>query len=582
MIDKYIRVLAAVCLVASAAVCAFGASAGGKYTRLINKVQDMPSGRVMEMAVRAAEADHADSALVLCMVVCNRVSDDMAYSEKAECARAFMMTGDIYFRQGDYAGALESYVEGLKLCESCKFHADVPVFLKNIGNVYCVFQDYEKGEEYFRKGYELCRAYKDVDTERKLLVNLTGLCLHLDKVDEAVAWHEAALRLKDGTDFENKFMLAFNGGIISRLRRRYAEASACFRRLASEAVRQGAAPRYVCSAYQELYRVCFETGQRDSAVFYLDKCWHTAVSNGIQHMFVETLKDYSSLYDRAGDTAKAQQYKAAYLTMSDSIFNIRRFDMVKNVQFQYEMSKINTEIATLHARQQSREQVIVFQRILLGAAVAAALLTGFFFVIVYRQKKKLDGSYADLYAVNRKYIDNQEKMRIRHADDLRKIEVLRERLEKVSSAGKEPGVADAGGVHGSEECDKGSRPHGPVCTGRVSLAEAITDVMENTEEFCSADFSLERLASLVSSNSKYVSQEINNTFNKTFRDYVNEYRVSLACKRLVGGSGYCNLTTKAIGESLGYKSHASFINVFRKLTGLTPSQYQKIGKGGTG
>ena len=35
---------------------------------------------------------------------------------------------------------------------------------------------------------------------------------------------------------------------------------------------------------------------------------------------------------------------------------------------------------------------------------------------------------------------------------------------------------------------------------------------------------------------------------------------------------------QAIGESLGYKSHTSFINIFRKLTGLTPAQYQKIGK----
>lgn len=579
MVDRYIRVLAAVCLVFSAAVCSFGASAGGRYTRLINKVQDMPSGRVMEMAVRAADSGHADSALVLCMVVCNRVSDNMPYAEKERCSRAFMMTGDIYFRRCDYASALEFYVEGLKLCESGKVNADVPVFLKNIGNVYCVFQDYEKGGEYFRKAYELCRDNGDVATERKLLVNLTGLCLHLNKVDEAASYHEAALRLRDGTDFENKFMLSFNGGIISRLRGRYAEAAACFRRLASEAARSGADARYVCSAYQELYRVCFKTESPDSAVFYLDKCWGTAVKSGIQNMFVETLKDYSSLYDRTGDTARAQQYKAAYLTMSDSIFNIRRFDMVKNVQFQYEMSKINAEIATLHARQQSREQVIVFQRILLGAAVAAALLISFFLVTVCRQKKKLDGSYADLYAVNRKYIDNQEKMRARHADDLKEIEALRERLEKVSPGGSAPDAVDAGGSHGHDGAGRSHRTHGPLCARRVSLAEAITDVMENTEEFCSADFSLERLATLVGSNSKYVSQEINSTFNKSFRDYVNEYRVALACKRLVDGSGYCNLTTKAIGESLGYKSHASFINVFRKLTGLTPSQYQKIGKG---
>ena len=100
--------------------------------------------------------------------------------------------------------------------------------------------------------------------------------------------------------------------------------------------------------------------------------------------------------------------------------------------------------------------------------------------------------------------------------------------------------------------------------------------MENGDEYCSADFSLERLAQLTGSNSKYVSQVINDTFGKNFRAYVNDYRVNLARQRLADLEHYGNYTTKAIGESLGFSSHASFINVFRNATGLTPSQYQKM------
>lgn len=68
---------------------------------------------------------------------------------------------------------------------------------------------------------------------------------------------------------------------------------------------------------------------------------------------------------------------------------------------------------------------------------------------------------------------------------------------------------------------------------RNKLAEAITAVMENdSEELCNPEFSLERLAKIVGSNSKYVSQAINEEFNRNFNTYINDYRVKLACERL--------------------------------------------------
>lgn len=118
-------------------------------------------------------------------------------------------------------------------------------------------------------------------------------------------------------------------------------------------------------------------------------------------MYVEVLDDYSRLYQAEGNVALAQQYKAKFLTMSDSIYNIRRFDMVKSMQLQYEMSKADKEITTLYARQQSREQVIFLQRVILAVVMCVSLLVMVLFIVVYRQKRRLDRSYADLYAVNR-------------------------------------------------------------------------------------------------------------------------------------------------------------------------------------
>lgn len=108
------------------------------------------------------------------------------------------------------------------------------------------------------------------------------------------------------------------------------------------------------------------------------------------------------------------------------------------------------------------------------------------------------------------------------------------------------------------------------------MADAIQNVMENTTEFCDCNFSLDTLAKLVGSNTTYVSQVINDTYHKSFSNYVNPYRIHLACARLVDREGYGNLTMKAVGESVGFKSYTSFVNTFRKITGMTPALYLKM------
>lgn len=84
------------------------------------------------------------------------------------------------------------------------------------------------------------------------------------------------------------------------------------------------------------------------------------------------------------------------------------------------------------------------------------------------------------------------------------------------------------------------------------------------------------LATLLGSNSKYVSQVIHEVHGTSFNGYVHGYRVNLARERLTDVVHYGNYTIKAIGESLGFKSQTSFTNIFKRATGITPAMYQKI------
>lgn len=109
-----------------------------------------------------------------------------------------------------------------------------------------------------------------------------------------------------------------------------------------------------------------------------------------------------------------------------------------------------------------------------------------------------------------------------------------------------------------------------------SLMATLTDLMESREDFCEPDFSIDTLASLADTNTRYVSQVINDVYGENFRTFLNSYRIQKAMERMNDRVNYGNYTIKAIAQSVGYKSQSNFINVFTKTTGLKPSTYMKL------
>ena len=110
------------------------------------------------------------------------------------------------------------------------------------------------------------------------------------------------------------------------------------------------------------------------------------------------------------------------------------------------------------------------------------------------------------------------------------------------------------------------------------LLHTIADAMKDSANFCNPDFSLSMLAQAVDSNTTYVSQAINTSYNKNFRTILNEYRVKEAMKRMKDIATYGNYSIQGISESVGFKSASNFIAAFKKTTGMTPSLYQKLSK----
>lgn len=548
------------------------------YMTLVKKTSDASIDYIMKKAEHYLNAGHSDTALVYYMVACNRMNDKLSDKDKQQCAMAYLKKGNILYMKGNYAGALSAYFSGLRIYNDCKAKHEGGRFYNNIANIYCVFGDYAKGLSYYKKGYEFCHKYGDKANAYKILANMTKVNIIKGNTSSARKYYKMSEKVKNPSDKGNCYTSIFNLGFILMSEKNYREAINTYNELLDYAVENKMNPRYLCSAYEQLYKNYMSIGDRDSTLKYMHLCESTAVKHGILHVYLEVLIKYADYYDSMGNYKVASRYRTRYQREKDSIYDTHEFDAVKNEQTLYEMDKYDKYIASLNAREKERLQTISRQRLTIAGVTVVTAVIGVLLLLVYRQKGKIDKSYNDLFVINRDFVKQQEFTRQRMLELSNRLKsseaelaALRASQEHSDGAGEAPDTAVA---TTADDADGKNKTLAISEDMRRKQLDAVIDVMENSTEFCSSDFSLARLASLVGSNSKYVSLVINDTFHKTFKNYVNDYRIRLACLRMADTGTYGSYTLNAIAESVGFKSYTTFVELFRKVVGITPSMYK--------
>jgi len=101
----------------------------------------------------------------------------------------------------------------------------------------------------------------------------------------------------------------------------------------------------------------------------------------------------------------------------------------------------------------------------------------------------------------------------------------------------------------------------------------LVQMMQDEQLYLINDLKLPDIADKMSLPLHQLSQVINHSFQKNFNDFVNEYRVAEFKQRLIQPD-YAHLTILAIGLDSGFNSKAAMNAVFKKHTGLSPSQYR--------
>lgn len=493
----------------------------------------------------------SDKALKIYTVICKRYDQNASSDLQKIFATAFERYGSILYSKGAYAAAMDSYLNARRIAENFGFPLLIARAFTRIGNIYAASGDYNSAIDFYSRAIASPVIKDDRITYLLLINNLFAANLLLNDTTKANAYLKLYKKelMNHSPVPRDLFNVTLAEGLLCNAAGNYGES----RRLLDKAVRMSREnhlpPLCEGSALSSLAAPLQMLGRYDEAIIAINDARHIVDSLGNGRLLVETLKDLTQLYERRGMTDSAMAYRSMYLNLADTIAYQEEISKLKSSQMLYELDKSASTIRNLNEEKSE-------QRTLLIVIGSAALIFIILILILIMQNKKLRLAWSDLYMRNSRQLLDEMKYKKTIADMQDKLDNQNLPDQNLPDEGQRKAIVDS--------------------RAREEIAACIAAYMENSDDYCSADFSLDRLADAIGYNPRYVSETINTVLDKNFRSMLNEYRIKKAMLRLEDTEHYGNYTIKAISEGVGYKSQATFISVFTKITGLKPSIYQKL------
>lgn len=124
-----------------------------------------------------------------------------------------------------------------------------------------------------------------------------------------------------------------------------------------------------------------------------------------------------------------------------------------------------------------------------------------------------------------------------------------------------------------DELAESSQPQGSETYTEPSseLSDRIISMFVKERIYLNPHLKVSDIATAAGTNRTYVSNFFNREAGSTFYDYVNGFRIEYACEQLTSSAD----SIKCIAERSGFNSPQSFIRVFAKIKGVSPSRFRE-------
>lgn len=563
-------------------LCMFNILMSGKteLEKFYGRWTGTPPDALVEQGATAIKHGDMELALMFFNMAIRNYDKDAPDSEQRSYVQAYLNAGSIFYSEySDNQQAYNCFMNALEINRRLGVAGYEEYLYANIGNIYIDLNDNDSAMSYYFKAMSgsLSRRNWYVASvvasniffhavKSKQLHGCSGLPGMLDKV-----------RIPDN-DPNGRYLNIYRRVLRAMLAGRYGDAVSGLDdmiEVADKSVYEDPVLLIVMlresKAYVYSYLGLYDKGVEECVI-----CERLIQQNNINKSELKEVYEVMSqlLYSK-GDVSLAYTYLKKAGSCMAGMETKARNSKVSAMKSMYKLDKQNAEMDVLTREGNLRNLVM---------AVLAVALAGLavLLVVMYRHGRKLKHKNRLIYIRTMKLLDESKADYRRIMEYENRIAACNAEIDslKSSAAGHSCAETEADGkentgadVPEDKEFAAGSAPDAAM----LNIMSKVFEVMEDGSDIFLPDFSIDKLAAAIGSKPKYVSQAINSCCKKNFRTILSEYRIREVCRRFSEKDKYGDYTIEAIAMSVGFNSRSVFIAAFKRIMGITPSEYMKTG-----
>ncbi len=492
-----------------------------------------------------SKPNYQDSALLCYTIVANRyydksaTNDDMLYAVSALNNIGYMYI----YNYADYEKAYFNLERAVNITEERNLKYSLSATYLNLANLQLINSEIRTDRKnveltmsMYRKAFDFAVKNKEWTIMMTVMSNMQNYVLsNWNKINmdrEMLVYSK--LRIPSNVPLKNYVALMCRA--MNSLKSGNANLAVSQIREADRLINTSLTPeRYLMLDLSAVANIYINIGRLDDATASLIKAESLAKKYDTKDFLVSIYHELYNISMKKGDKAKSSEYELLYLRSRENLMNDNKLLSMGELRFQSELQKASEQVKSLSEKR--RQQQVYFY-----IALCVVFIVLSFSLLLYRKYRELKERNLMLYRKNVEMLEKESEDRISP----------KEKKNSVSSSM----LAD---------------------DYKQAVLQRIRQVMNESKEIYQPDFSLSRLSELVESKRSYVSTILNENYD-SFYAMLNEVRVKEACRRFNDTEHYGSLSIEAICTDLGFKSRSNFNNVFKRITGLTPSEYSRIAK----
>jgi len=497
---------------------------------ILSNFKKLSSQQLLDTADYYFNKNQFDTALLYYNILANMHVKDTDIKHQKRIIEAYNKSGNIFLYLGDYRKAYDFYIKALLLCEKMNYTIYESKIYNNLGNIYYLFKNLDIAKSYYLKSLQMS---KDSVSIGAILNNLGYIEINNEQFDSAFYYLRESLRVCKQHHEEYLNSVWNNMALLHQKLNSYDSASYYYY-LSLDISRKNNRILKEAENLSQFGALFFEINNHDSALYYIGLSNLIAEKNSFLNILADNYLILSKIEESKGQTKSAFKYYKKYAELRGSLLNNKIFGEINQLQRMHEVTKTNQQIEQLALEQKINKQRIYYHKIILSITLSVLILVCGILLVVIIQKRRLNKAYKSLFEKNIELIGLQKKS-------------LEPFTEKYKSSTLTDDLQD-------------------------ELLHKILILMEDNSMFCDTDFSVDKLAELVESNQKYISQVINNVFKKNFRSFLNSYRIREA-QLIFSDPDIKKYTIESVALRVGFKSRNTFREAFKEITGVSPNFY---------